>query len=72
MTLIGYLTLAAVLEREHFDYDDEKAKEEIKRLRSELMEDVIRYNTLSVDEKKQVLSVLMYGMKEETKDDKCE
>ena len=71
MTLIGYLTLAAVLEREHFDYDAEKAKEEIKRLRSELMEDVIRYNTLSVDEKKQVLSVMMYG-EEETKDDKCE
>ena len=36
------------------------------------MEDVIRYNTLSVDEKKQVLTVLMYGVKEETKDDKCE
>ena len=72
MTLKGYLTMAAVLEREHFDYDAEKAKEEIKLLRSELMEDVIRYNTLSVDEKKQVLSVLMYGMKEETKDDKCE
>ena len=71
MTLKGYLTLAAVLEREHFDYDAEKAKEEIKRLRSELMEDVIRYNTLSVDEKKQVLSVMMYGM-EEPKDDKCE
>ena len=71
MTLKGYLTLAAVLEREHFDYDAEKAKEGIKRLRSELMEDVIRYNTLSVDEKKQVLSVMMYG-KEETKDDKCE
>lgn len=72
MTLKGYLTFAAVLEREHFDYDAEKAKEEIKLLRSELMEDVIRYNTLSVDEKKQVLSVLMYGVKEETKDDKCE
>ena len=72
MTLKGYLTMAAVLEREHFDYDAEKAKEEIKLLRSELMEDVIRYNTLSVDEKKQVLSVLMYGVKEETKDDKCE
>lgn len=71
MTLKGYLTLAAVLEREHFDYDAEKAKEEIKRLRSELMEDVIRYNTLSVDEKKQVLSVMMYG-EEENKDDKCE
>lgn len=71
MTLKGYLTMAAVLEREHFDYDAEKAKEEIKRLRSELMEDVIRYNTLSVDEKKQVLSVMMYG-EEETKDDKCE
>ena len=72
MTLKGYLTFAAVLEREHFDYDAEKAKEEITLLRSELMEDVIRYNTLSVDEKKQVLSVLMYGMKEETKDDNCE
>ena len=71
MTLKGYLTLAAVLEREHFDYDAEKAKKEIERLRSELMEDVIRYNTLSVDEKKQVLSVMMYG-EEETKDDKCE
>lgn len=71
MTLKGYLTFAAVLEREHFDYDAEKAKEEIKLLRSELMEDVIRYNTLSVDEKKQVLSVMMYG-EEETKDDKCE
>lgn len=71
MTLKGYLTLAAVLEREHFDYDAEKAKEEIKRLRSELMEDVIRYNTLNVDEKKQVLAVMMYG-EEETKDDKCE
>jgi hypothetical protein len=72
MTLKGYLTLAAVLEREHFDFDAEKAKKEIKMLRSELMEDVIRYNTLSVDEKKQVLSVLMDGMKEETEDDKCE
>ena len=71
MTLKGYLTLAAVLEREHFDFDAEKAKEEIKLLRSELMEDVIRYNTLSVDEKNQVLSVMMYG-EEETKDDKCE
>lgn len=71
MTLKGYLTLAAVLEREHFDYDAEKAKKEIESLKSELMEDVIRYNTLSVDEKKQVLSVMMYGM-EETKDDKCE
>ena len=71
MTLKGYLTLAAVLEREHFDYDREKREKEIKMLRSELMEDVIRYNTLSVDEKKQVLSVMMYGM-EETKDDKCE
>lgn len=71
MTLKGYLTLAAVLEREHFDYDVEKAKEEIKLLRSELMEDVIRYNTLSVDEKKQVLAVMMYG-EEEIKDDKCE
>lgn len=72
MTLKGYMTLAAVLEREHFDFDAEKAKKEIKRLRSELMDDVIRYNTLSLDEKKQVLSVLMYGMKEETTDDKCE
>lgn len=72
MTLKGYMTLAAVLEREHFDFDAEKAKKEIERLRSELMDDVIRYNTLSLDEKKQVLSVLMYGMKEETKDDKCE
>lgn len=71
MTLKGYLTFAAVLEREHFDYDAEKAKEEIKLLRSELMEDVIRYNTLSVDEKKRVLAVMMYG-EEETKDDKCE
>ena len=72
MTLKGYMTLAAVLEREHFDFDAEKAKKEIERLRSELMDDVIRYNTLSLDEKKQVLSVLMYGMKEETTDDKCE
>ena len=71
MTLKGYLTLAAVLEREHFDYDREKREKEIKKLRSELMEDVIRYNTLSVDEKKQVLSVMMYG-EEETKDDNCE
>ena len=71
MTLKGYLTLAAVLEREHFDYDAKKAKKEIETLRSELMEDVIRYNTLSVDEKKQVLAVMMYG-EEETKDDKCE
>lgn len=71
MTLNGYLTLAAVLEREHFDYDREKREKEIKMLRSELMEDVIRYNTLSVDEKKRVLSVMMYGM-EEAKDDKCE
>lgn len=71
MTLKGYLTLAAVLEREHFDYDAEKAKKEIETLRNELMEDVIRYNTLSVDEKKRVLAVMMYG-EEETKDDKCE
>lgn len=35
------------------------------------MEDVLRYNTLSVDEKKRVLAVMMYG-EEETKDDKCE
>ena len=72
MTLKGYMTLAAVLEREHFDFDAEKAKKEIETLRNELMEDVIRYNTLSLDEKKQVLSVLMYGMKEETTDGKCE
>ena len=71
MTLKGYLTLAAVLEREHFEYNSEKAKKEIERLKSELMEDVIRINTLSIDEKKQVLSVLMYGVKEET-NDKCE
>ena len=71
MTLKGYLTLAAVLEREHFDYDAKKAKKEIETLRNELMEDVIRYNTLSVDEKKRVLSVMMYG-EVETKDDKCE
>ena len=71
MTLKGYLTLAAVLEREHFDYDAEKAKKEIERLRNELMEDVIRYNTLSVDEKKRVLAVMMYG-EGETKDEKCE
>lgn len=71
MTLKGYLTLAAVLEREHFDYDAKKAKKEIETLKNELMEDVIRYNTLSVDEKKRVLSVMMYG-EEETKDDKCE
>lgn len=71
MTLKGYLTLAAVLEREHFDYDREKREKEIKMLRSELMEDVIRFNTLSIAEKKQVLSVMMYG-EEETKDDKCE
>ena len=69
MTLKGYLTLAAVLEREHFDFDERD--DEIATLRSELIEDVIRYNTLSVDEKKQVLSVMMYG-EEETKDDKCE
>lgn len=72
MTLKGYLTLAAVLEREHFDYDAKKAKKEIETLTSELMEDVIRFNTLSIAEKKQVLSVLMYGMKEETIDEKCE
>lgn len=72
MTLKGYLTMAAVLEREHFNYDREKREKEIEILRNELMEDVIRFNTLSIDEKKQVLSVLMYGMKEETKDDKCE
>lgn len=72
MTLKGYLTMAAVLEREHFDFDDKKHDEELATLRSELMEDIIRDNTLNIDEKKQVLSVLMYGMKEETKDDKCE
>lgn len=32
MTLKGYLTLAAVLEREHFDYDAKKAKRKSKRL----------------------------------------
>ena len=71
MTLKGYLTLAAVLEREHFDFDDKKHDEEIATLRNELMDDVIRYTTLSVDEKKRVLAVMMYG-EEETKDDKCE
>ena len=64
MTLKGYLTLAAVLEREHFDFDDKKHDDEIATLRNELMEDVIRYNTLSVEEKKRVLSVLIYGKKE--------
>jgi hypothetical protein len=68
MTLKGYLTLAAVLEREHFDFDDKKNEEEIATLRSELIEDVLRYNTLSVEEKKRVLSVLMYG-KEEAKNE---
>ena len=68
MTLKGYLTLAAVLEREHFDFDDKKHDEEIATLKSELMEDVIRYNTLSIDEKKRVLSVMMYG-KEEAKNE---
>ena len=72
MTLKGYLTMAAVLARGHFDFDTAKSKKEIETLTSELMEDVIRFNTLSIDEKKQVLSVLMYGVKEETKDDKCE
>ena len=71
MTLKGYLTMAAVLERGHFDFDTAKSKKEIETLRNELMEDVIRYNTLSVDEKKRVLAVMMYG-EEETKDDKCE
>ena len=66
MTLKGYLTLAAVLEREHFDFDERD--EEIATLRSELIEDVIRYNTLSVEEKKRVLSVLIYG-KEEAKNE---
>ena len=70
MTLKGYLTLAAVLEREHFDYDAKKAKKEIETLRNELMEDVIRYNTLSVEEKKRVLSVLMYGAKGDPNDEK--
>ena len=70
MTLKGYLTLAAVLEREHFDYDAKKAKKEIETLRNELMEDVIRYNTLSVEEKKRVLSVLMYGPKGDPNDEK--
>lgn len=68
MTLKGYLTLAAVLEREHFDYD--KRDEEIATLKNELMEDVIRYNTLSVDEKKRVLSVMMYGEKGDLNDEK--
>lgn len=68
MTLKGYLTLAAVLEREHFDFD--KRDEEIATLRSELIEDVIRYNTLSIEEKKRVLSVLMYGKKEDSNDEK--
>ena len=72
MTLKGYLTLAAVLEREHFDYDAEKAKKEIESLRSELMEDVIRFNTMSIDEKKQVLSVLMYGEKANKEESKNE
>ena len=71
MTLKGYLTFAAVLERGHVDFDTAKSKKEIETLTSELMEDVIRFNTLSIDEKKQVLSVLMYGVKEET-NDKCE
>ena len=70
MTLKGYLTLAAVLEREHFDFDDKKNEEEIATLRSELIEDVIRYNTLSVEEKKRVLSVLMYGKKGDPNDEK--
>lgn len=70
MTLKGYLTLAAVLEREHFDYDDKKHDEEIATLRSELIEDVIRYNTLSIEEKKRVLSVLMYGKKGDSNDEK--
>lgn len=70
MTLKGYLTLAAVLEREHFDFDDKKHDEEIATLKNELMEDVIRYNTLSVDEKKRVLSVMMYGEKGDPNDEK--
>ena len=68
MTLKGYLTLATVLERGYFDID--KREEEIDTLRSELIEDVIRYNTLSVEEKKRVLSVLMYGAKEDPNDEK--
>ena len=68
MTLKGYLTLAAVLERKHFDYDNEK--NEIATLISELMEDIIRDNTLNIKEKKCVLSVMMYGKKEDPNDEK--
>ena len=70
MTLKGYLTLAAVLEREHFDFDDKKHDEEIATLRSELMEDIIRDNTLNIKEKKRVLSVMMYGEKGVPNDEK--
>ena len=68
MTLKGYLTLAAVLERKHFDYDNEK--NEIATLISELMEDIIRDNTLNIKEKKCVLSVMMYGKKGDPNDEK--
>lgn len=70
MTLKGYLTMAAVLEREHFDFDDKKHDEEIDTLRSELMEDIIRDNTLNIKEKKRVLSVMMYGEKGDPNDEK--
>ena len=70
MTLKGYLTMAAVLEREHFDFDDKKHDEEIATLRSELMEDIIRDNTLNIMEKKRVLSVMMYGEKGDLNDEK--
>ena len=70
MTLKGYLTMAAVLEREHFDFDDKKHDEEIATLRSELMEDIIRDNTLNIKEKKRVLSVMMYGEKGYPNDEK--
>ena len=70
MTLKGYLTMAAVLEREHFDFDDKKHDEEIATLRSELMEDIIRDNTLNIKEKMCVLSVMMYGEKGDPNDEK--
>lgn len=70
MTLKGYLTMAAVLEREHFDFDDKKHDEEIATLRSELMEDIIRDNTLNIKEKMRVLSVMMYGEKGDPNDEK--
>ena len=70
MTLKGYLTMAAVLEREHFDFDDKKHDEEIATLRSELMEDIIRDNTLNIKEKKRVFSVMMYGEKGDPNDEK--